>query len=620
MWREQLVQRQGQACTPAVVVSKEVEDAPRAAVHVEWQFKTRREGGPVGAIKPRGQHRSRVQKGPLDLRDYPGIGDASGRQCDQEVFAPVESCLHQLRVRPRRVRFPVVQECSVTRKSFVDYGRDDSVTNQLLVRPGVAEEEAAGEGSVGARVLGYSVPVGKPGPQENSRRDVRRLAHRRRITRCRLREPLRARRSVFPEDQGPCFHGHSSNTYVTLARPIPLSSAAVGLPKTMLHKPIGELTAADLQHLVDNAEEESLCLEFKRELSLAKEADKKEAAKDVSGMANAAGGRIVYGIEEKVGSSGRKAAGAIVPLTDPDLRERLDSSLASSITPRVSVRIRPVPVPGGYCLVVEVPPSFSDLHMVTAYGDSRYHARTESSVVRIQEPEVRRRYEEIGRLRAGAGERMKAALVSEEPPTRTRRVTMLGVPLLAGAEVVDPATLYSAEVLLKAGFGQALAYGARIVGDGLEAAIPSGVAREDASLIIRVRRDGVIHKGSPHPVDEATFRPIELLRDLLNVCSICQFVWLHSGVRGPAAMVVSIPAPGLTVKAYQFPGENLPKLDDPSGRVVIEARIQNTSEPFALTVARHIFDRLWQHLGRPRCDYFTATGELEEWVGKLLNI
>jgi len=54
-------------------------------------------------------------------------------------------------------------------------------------------------------------------------------------------------------------------------------------------------TLEDIQKLIENKIEESLTLEYKRELSR----NNKEIAKDISAFANTSGGVIIYGIEEK---------------------------------------------------------------------------------------------------------------------------------------------------------------------------------------------------------------------------------------------------------------------------------------------------------------------------------
>lgn len=56
---------------------------------------------------------------------------------------------------------------------------------------------------------------------------------------------------------------------------------------------------ADLERLVDDALEESLTLDYKASPSLSRDGKHpEELCKDVSALANSAGGQLIYGIEE----------------------------------------------------------------------------------------------------------------------------------------------------------------------------------------------------------------------------------------------------------------------------------------------------------------------------------
>jgi hypothetical protein len=86
---------------------------------------------------------------------------------------------------------------------------------------------------------------------------------------------------------------------------------------TQLSKAIDEWTERDLHLFIEQRAEESLVLEFKRELSLASAAGKKEAAKDVCAMANTSGGWIIYGMDEdRVPDSANRQS-------NPSVRRRL---------------------------------------------------------------------------------------------------------------------------------------------------------------------------------------------------------------------------------------------------------------------------------------------------------
>jgi integrase len=68
-----------------------------------------------------------------------------------------------------------------------------------------------------------------------------------------------------------------------------------------LEMPLADWTGAHIQQIIADQIEEGQRLEYKRELDLSGGSDRqrKEAAKDASGMANAQGGLIIYGIDEQ---------------------------------------------------------------------------------------------------------------------------------------------------------------------------------------------------------------------------------------------------------------------------------------------------------------------------------
>lgn len=74
-------------------------------------------------------------------------------------------------------------------------------------------------------------------------------------------------------------------------------------------KPLAALTAEDLQAIIGLPE--GLALEFKRELPIAEPDEKRELANDWSGMANADGGRLIYGIQEQELTDGSRVAASM---------------------------------------------------------------------------------------------------------------------------------------------------------------------------------------------------------------------------------------------------------------------------------------------------------------------
>ncbi len=113
-----------------------------------------------------------------------------------------------------------------------------------------------------------------------------------------------------------------------------------------------------VEYLVRARVQESIHLDFKRELPNKREDSRKELLKDVAALANTEGGRIVYGVVE-----GEDAcAEAVAPITSEDrddAQRRIDQSVADGIEPRLAgARVTTIPFDEGYVLVVEVPAQY----------------------------------------------------------------------------------------------------------------------------------------------------------------------------------------------------------------------------------------------------------------------
>jgi hypothetical protein len=160
-------------------------------------------------------------------------------------------------------------------------------------------------------------------------------------------------------------------------------------PMSQLLKPIDQWTSDDLEQFVRERAEESLVLEFKRELKLSTNSEKKEAAKDVCALANTSGGWIIYGIDEDRAQDSAPVAKAVVPFNAGDSASQLESIILSAISPAPKVRIRRIDSGDGSCVVVRVDPSSTCVHQVVAYRDYRFYRRTDYAARPMAEPEVR---------------------------------------------------------------------------------------------------------------------------------------------------------------------------------------------------------------------------------------
>lgn len=140
-------------------------------------------------------------------------------------------------------------------------------------------------------------------------------------------------------------------------------------------KPIKDVTATDIENLVDNRVREDRHLDYKQELPGRKESDKKRFLADVSALANSTGGDIIFGIEEQRDSSGAPTGepkgiiGLQVANADQEilrLTNIIDNGLDPAILPKTEAL--PVDTKDGVVLILRVPKSFTAPHMIRSSG------------------------------------------------------------------------------------------------------------------------------------------------------------------------------------------------------------------------------------------------------------
>lgn len=117
----------------------------------------------------------------------------------------------------------------------------------------------------------------------------------------------------------------------------------------------------DIQSLIDNSIDECSELEYKRAFPKAKDNQKynwkEELAKDISAMANANGGTIIYGLSEKAGASGHSIPDAVTPVLPSDMsKDQLSQLISSNISPKINgIEILVLPYNDGNVFVVNIP-------------------------------------------------------------------------------------------------------------------------------------------------------------------------------------------------------------------------------------------------------------------------
>lgn len=150
-------------------------------------------------------------------------------------------------------------------------------------------------------------------------------------------------------------------------------------------------TKEDLDRMIADGVEENISLDYKAADSLQKsDGKKKEIAKDVSSMANSAGGVIVYGVREFQETVNRHLPEKIDPIQRTEFsKETLEQIISSNISPKIDgLLIHPISISDQDEVVyaVEIPQS-TTAHQ--SLKDQRYYKRHNFESVPMVDYEIR---------------------------------------------------------------------------------------------------------------------------------------------------------------------------------------------------------------------------------------
>lgn len=147
---------------------------------------------------------------------------------------------------------------------------------------------------------------------------------------------------------------------------------------------------SEVQSYIDNFIEESLTLDYKAADALAmSDGKKKEITKDVSAMANSAGGIIIYGLKEPLDPAKKHFVEAIDPVDRTHFTKEWLEQNINNIRPRIEgIIIHSVSLASGandVAYVVEIPQS-NTAHQAT---DHRYYKRYNFQSIPMEDHEIR---------------------------------------------------------------------------------------------------------------------------------------------------------------------------------------------------------------------------------------
>lgn len=171
-------------------------------------------------------------------------------------------------------------------------------------------------------------------------------------------------------------------------------------------KPFDEITASDAQSLIERQIREDRTLDFKQQFDLSKDRDKRDLLLDVTALANAEGGTLLYGAVEGEGED----RGLIVDLRGmallPDQTQLTVSNLLRDGVdePLPGVLHRALLLQNGtYLYVIRVPSSFRAPHSFR-FGSSRHNFYARATV--SNEPMTARQIKDLALRATSARERI----------------------------------------------------------------------------------------------------------------------------------------------------------------------------------------------------------------------
>jgi hypothetical protein len=191
----------------------------------------------------------------------------------------------------------------------------------------------------------------------------------------------------------------------------------------MIERELKNIAEADLQKLIDDPVREGKTIEYKVELNLKTDDAKRKFLAGIASFANASGGDMVLGI--KTDSTDKALPIALQPLAgfNPDADVlMLQEIIRRHIEPKVfTLDFHPVPITGGWALIIRIRKTWAGAHMVTYNDDFRFYTRHQGGRRPMDVPEIRSAFtlaettmEKINRYRL---ERLGNILAGETPVT-----------------------------------------------------------------------------------------------------------------------------------------------------------------------------------------------------------
>lgn len=383
----------------------------------------------------------------------------------------------------------------------------------------------------------------------------------------------------------------------------------------MIPKPIEDIVGDDFYALVQNRVREGLRLDFKRDLLGNSDSDKREFVRDVCAMANADGGDIVFGIDEREGEAVEFTGVGNVDLDAEILR--LTEIIRSGLDPRLpSVRFKPVKTSNGISgLVARVPRSWLSPHRVLTLKDYQFYLRTG----------VGKHPMAIEEIRAAFGQ--QDILAERIIEFRDKRIGLLG-------SVYEPIPLAPQEAFLivhvvpfaavarrgKVAFNNykipsdimAAAFGGhsfRHNADGFLLYTSSGMGDGTALGYIQLFNDGSAEMVYPLPKNEGKVRfpSVAIPERIIKFMDCLIAFYEEQSIQPPVVFMASITGADKVHFVTSRMFDDIPQLLRVPNLRITDCLISDFEVPSFISL-RPFFDHLWQAFGFANCPHYDAEG------------
>jgi hypothetical protein len=386
-------------------------------------------------------------------------------------------------------------------------------------------------------------------------------------------------------------------------------------------------TLEAIQQLIELRIAENTTLEYKSQLPLSTENDRKELLKDFTGMGNGGGGTLILGMDEEKDTS---VARRLTPLPDLSVIGQIEDIVISTVRPPLIWSHNAYAFEGGWIVVVDVEQSTLGPYMIDAYGEQRFHRRSNKSVHRMSEQEVRDGYSIALRSR----DRREQVWKDHHLPLRIANgATCLVVSALPEeplSEIINSREIDLRSFAPPEGIAHyvnltrlsMVPFSLKHWADGLTAEI----AKIESSewLTLRIHRDGAV--GIAQEV--LTGIAYESISRTLNAFLLyLAWFWNEFSMQRPVELEVAIV--GLPLAALQDDvfSSARQKIVEPPGLTVGHVGITVNELPWELSraavrhrIVRRFADRLKQAFGEPGATSMFEHGWLYNNAGRRLNL